>query len=236
MDVPATSTAPAAGPGDAPILALVSEELRGPLTSVVGYLQVLLDGEVGELTAGQARMAEVAARNAERMQRMVDDLVVVAEVLSGGLSAAPGPVDLAALVEERVAAAVPAAAARRVRLTAGVARPVRLTGDLPALAHMVDALIAGVVAFSPAGTAVRVALRPWRDGAVRIEVAPDGEATDALPPGATRALAPRLGPALVRAVAERHGGRVEEDGGEGARTVRVVLPAPAPAGMRTVDA
>ena len=59
------------------LLLLASEELRGPLTSVSGYLQVLLDGEVGGLDPGQERVAEIAARNAGRMERLLDSLIVV---------------------------------------------------------------------------------------------------------------------------------------------------------------
>ncbi|HWH14983.1 MAG TPA: HAMP domain-containing sensor histidine kinase, partial [Miltoncostaeaceae bacterium] len=218
------------------LLALASEELRGPLTSVVGYLQVLLDGEVGELTPGQARMAEVAARNAQRMEHLVDDLIVVAEVLSGGMSAAPAPVDLAALVRDRAAAAAPGAAARGVRLAVAADGPVMLAGDAPALVRMVDQMIAGSLAFCPAAGRVVVRLACWRDGRVRLDVAdepPPGDAPVATGP-ARAMLASRLGPALIAAVARGHGGAATplREGDPGA--VRVELPASSATGMRVV--
>jgi two-component system, OmpR family, phosphate regulon sensor histidine kinase PhoR len=236
---PATHTRRPPG-GDASardLLILASEELRGPLTSVTGYLNVLLDGEVGELTEGQARMAEIAVRNAGRLERFLDDLIVVAQVHADGLAPVRGPVDLSALARERVAAARDALRERGVVLSLAVGPCPEVLGDLPALAHMLDHMLGNAVGFVEYGGAIEVRVQGWRDGAVLVEVRDDGiplEADDlprlfTLRPeeaasGPRAMLASRIGLHLVRAVAEAHGGiadaRVEDE----ATVLRVLLP------------
>jgi signal transduction histidine kinase len=216
------------------LMVLASEELRGPLTSVSGYLQVLLDGEAGELTAGQERMAAIAARNARRLERLVDDLITVAQV--HGASAATGPVDLGSLVEERVRAAGPVAEARGVRLGLGVVPCPPVPGDVPSLAQAIDHLVEHGVSFTPPGGEVEVLVRPL-EGCVAVEVRDEGIPLDAedLPGlfdgramragGARAMMASRLGMFLVRLVAEAHGGTAEALAEDGRTLIRLMLPA-----------
>lgn len=230
------------------LLVLASEELRGPLTSVAGYLNVLLDGEVGELTEGQARMAAIAARNAERLERLVDDLIVVAQVHADGLAPARGPVDMAALVRERVAAASEDLRARGAVVSVACGPCPDVVGDLPALAHMLDHMLAASIAFLEYGGAMEVRVQGWRDDTVQVEVRDDGLAVapddlaglfdarpDGCPTGPRAMLASRLGLYLVRAVAQAHGGTADARLEDGCTVLRVVLPGDGTGvgGMRT---
>jgi two-component system, OmpR family, phosphate regulon sensor histidine kinase PhoR len=65
-------------------LARVGHELRAPLASIAGYVEVLLDGALGDLAPEQVRALEVVGRNAERLR------VLVAELGSGRPSREPG--------------------------------------------------------------------------------------------------------------------------------------------------
>ena len=56
----------------------VSHELRTPLTSMVGYLELLMDGEAGELGEEQTHFLEIVNRNCLRLNRLVDDILFVA--------------------------------------------------------------------------------------------------------------------------------------------------------------
>ena len=66
-------------------LATVSHELRTPLTSISGYLELLQDGDAGELTVEQNRMLEVIDRNTSRLRGLIEDLLVLNRIESGGL-------------------------------------------------------------------------------------------------------------------------------------------------------
>ena len=237
MDAPPPTPA---GPPAAEMLALASEEMRGPLTSVAGYLHVLLDGEAGELTPGQARVAAVAARNADRLERLVDDLITIADVLGDGAPAAPAaPVDVAALVRSRLPEAERAARARGARVVCVLGPCPPVPGDGPLLGRMVECMLAGAVAFLGSGGTATVRLAA-DGGRAALEVSDDGLplgrgeaaallAGRAAPAAGPRALvASRLGLVLVRTVAERHGGRVALASSGGCTTLRVELPAPPP--------
>jgi len=219
------------------LLVLASEELRGPLTSVSGYLQVLLDGEVGELGPGQHRVASIAARNAERLERLVDDLIVVAQLQAG--APAGDPLDLGALVRERVRGAAGSAEARGVLLGAGSEPCPRVAGDVISLGQAVDYLLQYAIGFSMPGGAVEALACAAGPGEVAVEVRDQGIPLDPAEVGELFAgrtapasagprgmLGSRLGLYLVRMVAEAHGGRAEaECGDDGGTRLRMVLPA-----------
>jgi signal transduction histidine kinase len=93
-------------------VALASHELRTPLTSIICYLGVVLDGEAGPLSDEQQRFVAVAARNADRLLRLVGDLIVVGQADASPLSLSPAPLDLGELTTDRAGAAQPAGSAR----------------------------------------------------------------------------------------------------------------------------
>src|SRR5205807_8307061 len=70
--------------------ALVSHELRTPLSSVKGYVELLLDGRAGAETNARGReFALTIARNASRLESLVDDLLFAAKLHSGGFGPHP---------------------------------------------------------------------------------------------------------------------------------------------------
>src|SRR5258708_11348807 len=75
-------------------IALVSHELRTPLTSICGYLELLLQDDVmEELPTAQLNWLEVIDRNAERLLRLVEDLLLTAQASAGNLALAKGELD-----------------------------------------------------------------------------------------------------------------------------------------------
>lgn len=61
-------------------LATVSHELRTPLTSIAGYLELLEDGDVGELTTQQHGMLEVISRSAARLRSLIEDVMMLSRI------------------------------------------------------------------------------------------------------------------------------------------------------------
>ncbi|SDM04498.1 PAS domain S-box-containing protein [Geodermatophilus siccatus] len=149
-------------------VSLVSHELRTPLTSILGYLELVLDDPA---LGGESRAhLGTVERNAQRLLRLVGDLLFTAQVDAGRFSLQPGDVDLAGVVR---------AAEETVRLTAA-ATGVEVVVDVPdgglvvhgdavRLGQACDNLVSNAVKFTPAGGRVTLALRSaWRtaDGAV----------------------------------------------------------------------
>src|SRR5439155_4356155 len=79
-------------------VANVSHELKTPLTSIAGYAETLA-AEVGAGTQAQ-QFAQTILSNARRMQRLVDDLLDLSPIESGGWQPTPQPVDIATLARE----------------------------------------------------------------------------------------------------------------------------------------
>ena len=218
-------------------VASVSHELRTPLTSIRGYLELVLDGGAAELTEEQLRYLSVVDRNADRLLRVVDDLLFAAQVDAGKIVLEPGPTDLDELVREAVEAARPVAAEHDVELIFEADRPAELVGDRARLAQILDNLIANAIKFTPPGGKVEVRTFVAGDSVV-VEVADTGIGISAddqarlfqrffRAEGAILGAidGTGLGLAIVKAIVDAHGGElaVESVAGRGT-TFRIGLP------------
>ncbi|MBM6400651.1 sensor histidine kinase [Phycicoccus sonneratiae] len=226
-------------------LATVSHELRTPLTSIRGYLEVLQDGDLGEVTPTQANALDVIDRNAERLRGLIEDLLVLHRMETGGLSFEASRVDLGAVLSSCVEVLRPTAERAGVGLGAGWSTGLVVHGDAGQLERAVLNILGNAVKFTPAGGAVSLRARSAADEVVLevtdtgIGIPPEdlgrlserffraGNATAAAIPGSG------LGLAIVRGTVERHGGHlaITSVPGEGT-TVRVRLPVDAAAAVR----
>jgi PAS domain S-box-containing protein len=154
-------------------IALVSHELRTPLTSIRGYLELVTDGASGELTPDQEQFLGVVARNAERLQSLVGDLLFVAQIEAGRLALDRADLDLVAVAAESVESGRPLAAPKEIELSLAADPQVRLDGDRGRLGQLLDNFVSNAIKFTPAGGRVDVRVREEHGSAV-IEVADTG--------------------------------------------------------------
>ena len=222
-------------------VATVSHELRTPLTSITGYAELL--EEEPSLADEPRRWSSVIARNAERLQALVTDLLLVAELNAGTFRLEERPVDLGDLVGGSAEAAAPAASARGLRLEHEQAGDLWVTGDPSRLGQVVDNLLSNAIKFTPSGGSV--VARAYREGSSAVlEVEDTGIGiededkerlferffrSDQAIAEAIQGIG--LGLAISKAIVDAHGGRVELSSERHVGTTfRVVLPAaPAPA-------
>jgi signal transduction histidine kinase len=217
-------------------LGTLSHELRTPLNAILGWTQVLRRSS--DASVSSAAGLEAIDRNARVLSHLVDDMLDVSRLVSGGVRLALAPVDLAPVLRAAVEASRGAADARGVALECDIQEPLpNVAGDAARLQQVAWNLLSNAVKFTPGGG--RVALRAdVRDGQVRVVVDDTGRgiAPEFLPEVFDRfsqadSSASRLhgglglGLAIVRHVVELHGGTVgvESEGiGRGARfTVRL---------------
>ena len=149
-------------------VSLISHELRTPLTSILGYLELVLDDpELGEESRVHLGTVE---RNAQRLLRLVGDLLFTAQVDAGRFSLQPADVDLADVVRAAEETVRVTAAATGVEVLVDVPDGgLVVHGDAVRLGQACDNLVSNAVKFTPAGGRVTLALRSaWRtaDGAV----------------------------------------------------------------------
>ena len=208
-------------------LSTLSHELRTPLTSIIGWTSLMRAGQVrGEV---QSQALETIERNARVQSRLIDDLLDLSRIISGKLLLDTREVELASVVSDSIDVVRPAANAKGILLTYECEPGAKtISGDSARLQQVAWNLLSNAVKFTPQGGEVSVRLA--RDGArVRLTVSDTGQgiAPEFLPhvfdrfrqadSATTRSYGGLgLGLAIVRHLAELHGGDVQaESEGEG---------------------
>ncbi|NKX43992.1 histidine kinase N-terminal 7TM domain-containing protein [Roseicyclus persicicus] len=155
-------------------IAVVSHEMRTPLTSLKGGLALALSGRLGELSDQVRSSLEIAHRSGVRLSRLVDDILLAQKLDLGALSLESQRVDLARALEESIEENRPFAAARGVRLaTTRVDRPSIVVGDAFAMRQIIDNLVSNAIKFSHENGLVECTLRR-SDGRLRLSIRDTG--------------------------------------------------------------
>lgn len=216
-------------------LTLVSHELRTPLSAIVAHVELLLDERLSE---HRARFVEVIHRNSVRLERLVGDLLFVAQLDSAGLTVKMDETDIVAVAREAVEAATPRARQFGVDLHFEAREEsVSLLGDAGRLGQALDNIVSNAIKYSPEGGAVRVRLLPGPTE-VTIEVQDHGmgialDEQEHLFERFFRASTAvdlhiqgvGLGLMVVKTIIEAHGGRVSVQSQPGSGTTfGIVLP------------
>lgn len=223
-------------------LAVLSHELRSPLSAITGWADVLEKrGGTDELLA---KAALVIRRNAQLQTRMINDLLDMSAVVAGKLMLQQQVLDLSALAAEALLSHVHLAQARRIALDCVGGGVLWVAGDAQRLAQVIANLVGNALKFSLDGGRVDVSTR--LDGDMVVLCVQDngrGISPDFLPhvfdrlrqedsSSTRKAGGLGLGLAIARGIVDLHGGRISaysEGTDQGAR-FEVRLPtAPAPA-------
>ncbi len=202
-------------------VANVSHELKTPLTVVRGFAETLADDDPPAEIRRQ--FAESIASNTRRMQRLVDDLLDLSRIESGGWVPEPQSVDFAAVLADVVSTARATADRKGIRLDVAIAADAAsLHADPTALRQIVTNLVENAVRHTSAG-GVTLFTRRERDGVtVGVRDTGAGVSSEHLPriferfyrvdPARSREQGGTgLGLSIVKHLAESHGGRVRAE-------------------------
>ena len=229
-----TTTERAAEQAKEQFLAAVSDELRTPLASILGFTELVRDGAAGEVTSEQRHFLDVVDRNARHLHALVDDLLFVGWDAEGRVELDTADVDLADLARTALEAAEREATEKRVALELDAPAPVVLHGDQRRLAQLLHNLIGNAIKFTPGGGRVVVRVSA-ADGAARLEVADSGPGIPAeehahlferfyRAASASGAGIPGtgLGLAIGKAIVDAHGGTIAVRSAPGTGTTFIV--------------
>ena len=215
----------------AEFLAMVSHELRMPLTSIKGSAATVLNGPASVERAEIVQFFRIIDLQADRMHDLIGGLLDVARIETGTLSVEPSPTDVRSLLEE----------ARKAFASAGGRHGIEI--DLPAdlpwviadggrIVQVLGNLLSNAGRHSPEGAPIRVGARR-EEAHVAISVTDEGRGVPAdLLPHLFRKFSPTdggdrgsggvqsgLGLAICKGIVEAHGGRIwAESGGPGLGT------------------
>lgn len=212
------------------LLADVTHELRTPLTAIRGYAETLSLPAFAPASPDGQRFVRIVDVEAQRLERLVNDLLDLARLDAGGVSLERGAVSLPALFARVAEHHGPSAAAAGVSLETTVAPGAEVvTGDARRLEQVLQNLTGNALRHTPRGG--RVSLDARIDGAVlALAVTDTGEgiAAEHLPhvfdrfykvdPARTDAGGTGLGLSIVKAIVERHGGTVAVESTRGVGT------------------
>lgn len=139
----------------------VSHELRSPLTSMVGYLELLLDGDVGKVTQKQHHMLEKIHRNAARLTALIEDLLTVNRIDKNALPMEHHLVNLGEVIERAVQRHKTPAERRRVTLTYESGFDLGgCPGDSDLIERAIFNIVSNAVKFTAPGGIVSVLAEP----------------------------------------------------------------------------
>ncbi|HJV98844.1 MAG TPA: PAS domain-containing sensor histidine kinase [Arthrobacter sp.] len=202
----------------------VSHEFRTPLTSILGYVEILLEDDPADY---QREPLEIIRRNSERLLTLVSDLLISRH---GQLIVTPHSVDVAELVRATVSAALPKAGASRVVLKADTPARLHAHVDGPRISQVLDNLVSNAIKYSPDGGNVVVSLEQ-EDGHLTCRVSDTGMgmSTDDQAEvfakffrtsNVRRTAIPGVGLGLPisKAIVEAHGGTIDVDSALGKGT------------------
>jgi len=215
------------------LVAIASHELRTPLTAIQGFSELLATRPFA--TGEVRRVAEIVRAEAERLGRIVADLLDIARLERGlPLALRCAPLDPAPVIADAVELFRRTRTTHRLELHLDGRLP-RIDADADALDRVLKNLISNALKYSPAGSCVHVRARP-APGAIAVEVEDEGPgvAVDDLvrifepyyraPSTARLERGTGLGLAVVKSLVEAHGGtiRAERGAGHGTRMTFVI--------------
>jgi len=152
----------------------LSHELRTPLTSILGSLQLLRSGALGDMDKDQGELVEVAERNGQRLLDLINEVLDIEKIESGRLTLMPEPMPIDALLNESVRLNQGYADRFRANLALhGTVPGVIVRADRKRLMQVMTNLLSNAAKFSPPNSAVDVSVSR-RDDAVRVEVSDRG--------------------------------------------------------------
>lgn len=141
-------------------ISMASHQLRTPLTSIKGYLSMVLDGDAGKLTKTQHEMLHQSFVSSQRMVYLISDLLNVSRLNTGKFVIQKTRINLPKIVAEEVEQLEESAALRKIKLV--YKRPLKFPDvmlDEPKIRQVIMNFIDNAIYYSPAGGKVEVVLK-----------------------------------------------------------------------------
>jgi signal transduction histidine kinase len=215
-----------------------AHELKTPLIPIIGYLDMVIRGEMGKINTKEKESLAIALRSAQRLQRLVSDILNISKLETGTMKFYIDDVSLTVLLSNLVESMMPFANEKKIKLTSRIDKnlPV-IKGDISRITEIFENLISNAIKFTERGEVlieskiegknIIISVRDSGIGMSRefikkklFKKFQQEDSTERRKYGGTG-----LGLAICKSIAERHKGRiwVESEIGKGS-TFYVSLP------------
>ncbi len=152
----------------------LSHELRTPLTSIIGSLQLINSGVLGEIDKDVLELTTIAERNGQRLLDLINDILDVEKIESGKLALFPEVLELGEVISESLILNRGFADRFKVRLAkVGDPPAVKVSADRKRLLQVMTNLLSNAAKFSPEGSTVEVSMEAT-EHSVRVGVIDSG--------------------------------------------------------------
>jgi signal transduction histidine kinase len=210
------------------LLAVVSHDLRNPLASIFLNLGLLMKPHPGQERRRERARLETIQRSAERMTRMIEDLLTAARIDVGGLAIENHRLEVLPVLTEALETMQPVAAAKGQRLSLDLPRGLpAIHADSDRVQQVLGNLLGNAIKFAPRGGDITLRAVPSRDWVTfSVTDSGPGVAADELPhlfdrywqAKGTARLGTGLGLFIVKGIVEAHGGAVSAESSLGLGT------------------
>ena len=200
------------------LLGNVSHDLKSPLTTVKAYLGMARKEKLGPLNDKQKQAFEICERNADRLLRLINEMLLMSRLQAGRMTLDSKPFGLKGLLEEAALAMAPLAEGAGVTVKVARAGEIFIKGDRDRMREAVVNLLENGIHYGRKGGKVEMVVR-GEAGVATLQISDDGVgvAPVDLPhvfdrfykgQGRSKRSGAGLGLALVRQIARLHGGSV----------------------------
>ncbi len=215
--------------------AMVTHDIKSPLTVIMGYTEMLLETD-NTLDVRAQEMVEDIGSNAEKILGMLEEFLTISRLESGKFVTNLAPEDIPGVVSSVYKQFLPIAQKKNIRLETEVSEDMGISCvDRRYLGRAVSNLVQNALKFTAEGGEVRIVAEKT-DGFFVISVIDTGSGIPAgelgrifekyyRSPSASSVKGTGLGLAIVKTIVEAHGGRVEVESEEGkGSTFRILIP------------
>lgn len=157
-------------------VATVSHELRTPMTSIRGYVDILLMGAAGAINDSQRHFLEIVKGNTERLNILVNDLLDISRIESGRVTLSLQAIDLREVAEEVIDGLVRRSQEDNKPISLALDAPAdvpRIFGDAERVRQILSNLVDNAYHYTPENGRITVSLRP-NGSVVQVDVIDTG--------------------------------------------------------------
>jgi signal transduction histidine kinase len=159
-------------------VATVSHELRTPMTSIRGYVDVLLMGAAGALNENQTHFLHIVKNNTERLNILVNDLLDVSRIESGRVTLSPQAIDLREVAEDVIGDVLRRSQEENKPMALSLEAPKKLPriyGDVERVRQIMGNLVDNAYHYTPENGTIIVNIHPLNGGhEVQVDVKDNG--------------------------------------------------------------
>jgi PAS domain S-box-containing protein len=158
-------------------VATVSHELRTPMTSIRGYVDILLMGAAGALNENQSHFLHIVKNNTERLNILVNDLLDISRIEAGRVTLSPQPLDLRDVAEDVLADILRRSQEENKPMAFSLDAPKdlpRVRGDAERIRQVMGNLVDNAYHYTPENGQITVHLHSVNGSEVQVDVEDSG--------------------------------------------------------------